>query len=874
MNSVHWQQLQDLFHQAADLPISERRAFLQRECAEDPDLLEEVLAMLKEDARYSPVLDGGLEHAANEVFAAAQPSWVEQQNFGPYRVKALLGEGGMGVVYLAERRDLGNPVAIKLLRDALLSPARRERFAQEQHTLAQLNHPLIARLYDADTLADGTPYFVMEYVEGVPLTEHCRKHASSLEDRLKLFRLVCEAVRYAHAQAVIHRDLKPTNVLVNGEGVVKLLDFGISKQLHPGTAADQTRTGLRLMTPAYAAPEQLRGDRIGTATDVYSLGVVLYELLTGRLPFDLSTRTPGEAEMIILQQDPQRPSVAAREVDPRAAARIGKSSWSDLDVLCLVAMRKDPERRYASVEALIRDVDHFLNAEPLEAQPDRLSYRLGKFLKRNQRPVLALAGALALIIGLTVFFTIRLAKARDAAISQAARSQRIRMFLSDLFTGGEAELGPSPNSTVQALVDKGLEKAKTLNRDPDVQSDLFDTFGTIYQAYDQLGKADDLLHRALRERMARLGPDHPEVINTLLEIGALRMHQGRYNEAEKLFNEGMAKSRFRADSSQQSKCLLLLGQVLTEEGKYRQAIAALQTGTDLAAHHKELESSFYDGLTLLANDHFYLGDYPASDVLNRQVLPHDVKVHGDVHPDVAADLVNLGNIQQELENYVQAEAYLRRALGIYESWYGKDHSEAARIMAALSRTLVLEGKLDEAAALINQALPILERVHGPMHAHVASALSARGKLSLRRGNLAEAGSDFARMLAIYRSVYGDTHYTVAVALSDLAQVRLAQNDLGTAEQLYRDANERFSSVFTGGHPKTAHAQLGLGKTLLLEKRYVEAEKYLLSGYGTLMKLGNPSMPTLQEARRELARVYEALGKRSEAAKFQAVRAAL
>src|SRR6185312_10204178 len=270
----------------------------------------------------------------------------------------------------ARRDDLGSDAAIKILRDAWLSPARRDRFASEQRTLAQLNHPLIARLYDADTLPDGTPWFVMEYVDGVPLTDYCRDHASSMPDRLRLFRNVCEAVQHAHGQAIIHRDLKPSNIFVMQDGTIKLLDFGIAKHLDDGAVdSDHTRTGLRLMTPAYAAPEQIRAGRVGIHTDIYSLGVVLYELLTGRLPFDVAHRTPAEVETLIAEHDPVKPSAVARRrlehegADAKLPAA-SKSQWDDLDVLCLTAMHKEPARRYATVDALIRDIDRYLAGAP------------------------------------------------------------------------------------------------------------------------------------------------------------------------------------------------------------------------------------------------------------------------------------------------------------------------------------------------------------------------------------------------------------------------------------------------------------------------------------------------------------------------------
>src|ERR1700733_10918126 len=376
MDSSRWQKVQSLFHQAADLPESDRRGFLETECAGDPALINEVLMLLQEDSRGGSLLDRDIAHVAHDVFHDPSADSQPFKEFGPYRIIKMLGEGGMGVVYLAEREDLGSQVAIKILRDAWLSPARRARFAAEQRTLAQLNHPSIARLYDADTSPDGTPFFVMEYVEGIPLTNYCQQHRCPVAERLRLFREVCEAVLYAHQHAVIHRDLKPSNILVKPDGTVRLLDFGIAKHLENlGDSVDQTMTGLRLMTPAYAAPEQIRGEQVGIQSDVYSLGIILYQLLAGRLPFDLANRAPVQAEKIITETTPAKPSAAAAEKiaalwesGSRSKAAANRAQWADLDVLCLKAMHKDARRRYQSAEALIRDIDHYLKGEPLEAR--------------------------------------------------------------------------------------------------------------------------------------------------------------------------------------------------------------------------------------------------------------------------------------------------------------------------------------------------------------------------------------------------------------------------------------------------------------------------------------------------------------------------
>ena len=547
MDSARWQRIQDVFHDAADLPQSEQRAFVKTACDHDEKLASEVLAMLHQDAGGNSLLDHSVANVADQMLGNASSALFSKE-FGPYRILKLLGEGGMGVVYLAERKDLGNPVAIKILRDAWISPARRERFASEQRTLAQLNHPSIARLYDAATLDDGTPWFVMEYVEGIPLTQFCREHNSSIKKRLQLFRCVCEAVEHAHSHAFIHRDLKPSNILVKSDGSVRLLDFGIAKQLESlDLQADQTLTGLRLMTPAYASPEQIRGDRIGINTDVYSLGVILYELLTGQLPFDLSNLTPAEAATVITEHEPGRPSATVKRITKAVvnshALSVSRTAWADLDVLCLTAMHKDAQRRYRSVEALIRDIDHYLNAEPLEARPDTLRYRTAKFVRRHGRAVTVAAAAIMLVIGLVIFFTVRLATARNAALAEAARTLRIQRFMTNLFQGGDEASGPADDLRVVTLIDRGVQEAQSLNGDPKVQAELYGTLGSIYEKLGKLDRADSLLSLALERRKALFGAESAEVAESLIALGESRSDQARLDDAERLVRQGLEMTK-------------------------------------------------------------------------------------------------------------------------------------------------------------------------------------------------------------------------------------------------------------------------------------------------------------------------------------------
>jgi serine/threonine protein kinase/Flp pilus assembly protein TadD len=872
MDKIRWERIQALFHEAADLPPAEQDAFLTSACDWDAELVEEVRSMLREDWHQVSVLDRGMAELAHNVFAKTNPDHLPTQNFGPYRLIRLLGEGGMGTVYLAERTDLGTQVAIKVLRDAWLSPARRERFAAEQRTLAQLNHPSIARLYDADALPDGTPWFSMEYVEGTPITEYCSLQHCSVEQQLQLFRSVCEAVQYAHSEAVIHRDLKPSNILVKQDGSIRLLDFGIAKQLESLDApVKQTMTGLRLLTPAYAAPEQIRGDRVGIHTDVYSLGVILFELLTGQLPYDLSNLTPAEAASIIADHEPGKPSsIAKLNLPVLGSSPISKSAWADLDVLCLTAIHKDVTRRYRSAEALIRDIDHYLHAEPLEARPDNVSYRLRKFVQRNRRSVILTAAALVVMIGMLSFFTVRLARARNAALAEAARTERIQKFMLNLFDGGDQAVGPSDSLRVVTLVDRGLLEAKTLNNDPKLQGELYQNLGDIYEKLGKFDQADSLLQTALEQRKSVFGAESPEAAETLVELGLLRDAQGKYEDAERFVRQGLAidKQRLSPGHPNVARATSALGKVLEDRGSYDAAIQVLEEAVKLQSAQGGSTTDLAETLTELANSHFYSGHYAASETLNQQVLAMDRRLYGDRHPHVADDLINLGAIQYDLGHYPEAEKFDRQALDITESFYGQGHPATASALTILGRTLVSEGKSDEAAGLLKQALQIEEQIYGKVHPRVAGTLNELGKISQKQGKLDDAEADFRRMAEIYREVYAGKHYYIGIALSNLAGVYVERKDYAGAEKLFREALQIYAQTLPPDHLNVGIARVRLGRALLMDKHYQDAEAESRSGFDILSK--QPSAPDrwMQMARTDLVQEYEALHQPEKANQFR------
>jgi serine/threonine-protein kinase len=839
MDAARWERLQALFHEAVDRPRDDRLALLRDACAGDDAMLEEVLAAIAEDERGSSLLDHGVEYAAERMIDAAPDRLRE---IGPYRLLRTIGEGGMGVVFLAERTDLGTSAAVKILRDAWLSPSRRQRFAAEQRTLARLNHPAIARLFDAGTLGDGTPWIVMEFVEGVPLTDHVRTAPSSIETRLRLFLDVCGAVQYAHRHLIVHRDLKPSNVLVTAEGRVKLLDFGIAKDIGEARPGDAGQTIARLMTPAYAAPEQARGEPAGVQSDVYSLGVMLFELLAGTLPVDPHSRTA--------------------------------TGITDLDVLCLTAMHPDLARRYASVEALSRDVAHYLASEPLEARPDSLRYRAGKFVRRNWRPLTAAAVVAVAAVSLVAFYTWRLTDARNQALAEALRTRRIQSMMLALFNGGDAAAGPAEDLRVVTLVDRGLREAQGLTGEPRVQADMYDALGGIYQKLGNLPQAEKLLTDALEARRSLEGAGSADAALSLVALARLRVAQARFDDAERLVREALTIRRGReaADTPALADTSTALGEVLVEKGDYPAAIAVLEdVVTSRAAEGDTPEHAAT--LRQLVNANFYAGRFDRAEDVGRGVLEMSRRVHGAKHPLVADDLVNLGAVAFERGRYGEAERYYREGLAITEAWYGANHTRTASNLTMLGRTLVRQERFDEAVQALERALAVQERVYGPVHPAVASAVNDLGSVALARKRLDEAAAAFSRMADIYRKVYSGKHYLIGIAVSNLGSVYMERPDYPRAEAQYREAIAIFSETQSPTHINVGIARIKLGRALLRGGRPTEAEPEILAGMAIVQKQTVPSVGWLKNAREDLVTLYDATHQPDRAAQYRALLAA-
>ncbi len=901
-----WVRVQDLFHAALERDPGERPAFVETATRDDPSIRAEVLDLLAADEGGWTFLDRGVGSVADRILdPPAQGSGDTSPHsggsgegatrgdgptFGPYRILSFLGEGGMGTVHRVIRDDLGSEAALKILRDGTLSPARRARFLAEQRTLAGLRHPGIAHLLDAGALPDGTPWFVMELVEGAPLDEYIRQADPSLEERLLLFRSVAEVVQHAHRHAVIHRDLKPSNILVGEDGQVKVIDFGIAKRLGPEgqPPREATRTGLRILTPAHAAPEQLRGEAVGVHTDVYALGVLLFQLLSGQTPFLVEGGSLEEAAAVRTAGPPPRPSAlrvrhspgslgseeGARS-DPGARGSPGtgtwrshavppvrggsRSEWADLDVLCMTAMHSDPLRRYSTVEALLRDLEHFLRREPLEARPDTLGYRAGTFMRRNRTPVGVAAAALLVLMASSVAWTVSLLDARDRALAEAARAERVQRFTVNLFQGTDPDFAPAEALRVVELLERGVQEARALEADPTLQAELYLALGGIHHQLGRLEAADSLIQAALELRRGRRGGEHPEVAEALVALGLVKEAQASLDEAEALAREGLEMTlRTLPDRHPgRARALAALGGVLEARGRYDEALPLVEEAVHLHRLRGDPGAELASALGQLVNLNFYLGRYPQADSLGWEALSLNRKLYGETHPAAARDLINLGAVAFELGDAHRAEELFREALSIQEPWYGLEHPATAANLTMLGRALVRQERMDEATQVLRTSLAINRETLGEVHPRVASAENELGLIAQAAGDWAEARNHFLRMTAIYEALYPEGHSWVGVARSNLAGTHQAEGNHGEAERLLREVLEMYGRILPEGHQLAGIAWIRLGSALVAQERFQEGLEALLSGREILTVQG-ASPVWVERADQELDRARAGL----------------
>jgi len=960
--------MKEVLLEARTRPASERAGWVDIACGDDAALHEEVLSLLAHESAHTQVAAGvaaeplregdavlrselesllradqvssGLFLAAVAGVAASlsaepldagdgpsvsrsaapdgEPSLVERR-IGAYQLTGELGRGGMGTVYRAVRADdaYRKEVAIKLIRHGADNPELLRRFLAERQILATLDHPNIARLLDGGTTDDGVPYVVMECVEGEALDRYCDVRSLSITARLRLFLDLSAAVQYAHSNLIVHRDIKPANVLVTADGTLKLLDFGVAKLLDALPAAGATVTLLRAMTPAYASPEQVRGDPITTASDVYGLGVVLYELLSGRPPYRLDSLTTADTERVICEQNPPKPSAsvtpdaeAASRVRGLTPARLRRRLAGDLDTIVLKALRKEPARRYASVEQMAEDVRRHLEGQPVIARPDTFRYRTGKFVRRHRAGVAALLAVAAL----TAVYTFRLVHERDRARLEAAKAAQVADFLQTLFRVSDPDVARGRAVTVRELLDRGAARIQQeLAAQPEAQADLMAVIGDVYL---QLGLYDEATAQldaalAIRRRIG-MGED-AKAADVIEALSVVKKVAADYEAADRLAGQAVALRRqLREPPVALAASLNTLAEARRVRGDYpaaesfsREALALRQGA--LPPDHRDIADNL-NNLALLIHAR---GDYAAAERMHRDSLAMRRRVLGEDHPEVSNSLNNLARTLAARGDYATAERHYREALALRRRILGEDEPRTLNTARNLGALLVEKGDEAAAEAVLREALDRMSGRIDPDHPYasdaqlnLALALSARGAhepaaamaeeaLARHRRRLGDRHPDtltamaslarvhraaghrtaaeqwFRRALEGQRAVLPDRHPAMAETLAGLGAVLLEDEQTAEAEPILREAVALASERLLPGHVSRAEASVALGGWLAGQGQGAEAETLLVAGYEGLRASRGEGHSSTAQARHRLARLYEGWDRPTEAARYRA-----
>ncbi len=818
-----------LFDAAVELPDDERPAWLARECAGDDALRAALERLLAADRRAGHFLDEPPRLLAR---AAATPPDEAPRHFGPWRTLRLLGSGGMGEVWLAERSDAGfvQRAAVKQL--AWPTPGLLERFGRERQILAALEHPAIARLIDGGVDAAGSPYLVMEYVEGEPVTDYAERRALDLRARLDLVVRVCDAVHYAHQNLIVHRDLKPSNILVGADGTVKLLDFGIAKVLAATGAPDATHTASRLMTPQYAAPEQFSGAAVTTAVDVYALGVVLYELLTGTRPPLAAAPVPGMPETAAVPP----PSSQLPRTDRAAAAR-RRALRGDLDRIVLTALATDPQRRYPSAAALAADIGRHLRGEPIAAQRDSALYRAGKFVRRHRVGVAAALVAFALLAAATAssLRQARLALAAAAraeqqsaqAERQGARAAALRDFVTGVFNQANPDENQGQAFTAADLLQRGQHQLEAMGGSADLRLDVTALLARLYLDTGDYARAQ-ALYEAAESGLGAEGVADPVRARVLTGHAALLVDRRDFPAAIERAERALARARAAGSEG-----------VAEASAARHQINRALLWKRDTARAEREL----------------------------RETLAADRAAFGEHHASVAEDWHMLGMATDELARYDESTRAFEHAVALLEELNGAGHSSVSDALNDFGIMLMHKGDLDRAEAVLGRALAICTRLFGEDDDNTRSVRSNLWRVLEYEGRFADVLPQRLAMLAVERAKQGAASRPDQMAFA-LNLISVDQRELGLLDAAERSVRESLALWRTveGSHRGAGSSAplQNLGETLLLTGRAAEAESVFRQALAIELASQGPAGQWSNVARARVGRALDLQGHHAEA----------
>ncbi len=757
------------------------------------------------------------------------------------------------MVYRAsQEQPIRRTVALKLIQLGMATREVIARFESERQALAVLDHPNIAKVFDAGANDQGRPYFVMELVEGVAITQFCDEHKLSTRQRLELFMGVCRAVHHAHQKGIIHRDLKPTNVLVaehDGEPVPKVIDFGVARAVDHRQRGHTalTQLGGFLGTPEYMSPEQAEMSLdVDIRTDVYSLGVLLYELLVGRLPFDsesLRGGTPERLEQLLRGTDITPPSTkvgtlgeavqaiaAQRQTQPSS---LRQELRGDLDWIVMRALEKDRERRYGTASELGNDIGRHLRDEPVVAGPPGVGYRVGKFVKRNWIGVAVVASAAILLLSFAVVTSwqaAQLRRALDQSEREALKSAEVTTFLTDLFQISDPSTARGNSILAREILDRGAQRLETeLDGQPEVQAAMMGTIGEIYIHLGLLPEAENLIIGGLELQQQTLDPLHPNIAASHDRLSYLRQWQGQYAAAEEEARRALALRRAITGGGDESEArgAFQLGRVLRLSGRYQEAETALRQA--MAVWERVASSNDPEPMTTLNELGMTLsrlGRFEEARAMHQQTIDHGRRTLGADHPDVATRKLNLASVLSELGRDGESEVLLREVVTSRRRVFGDEHILLAASMNNLARICQRLGKRAEAESLHRQVLEMRRRLQGSEHPDVASAMTNLGVVLRQNGRYTEAENLYREALTINQRNLGPDHREVAIGHHNLSSLLRRLGRLTEAESEIRQAVEILRRTLDDRHPHVARSQAALGKILVMAGKLDEAETVL------------------------------------------------
>jgi serine/threonine protein kinase len=813
IDSVRWLRASGYLDRALDVPPHEREAYLVALRAQDPAAADDIAALLDEHRVLAA--EGFLEFAPASI--EQSDSRLAGLKIGAYTLTTPIGHGGMGSVWLASRSDgrFEGQAALKLLNAAFVGRGGEARFKREGTILARLAHPHIARLIDAGVSTTGQPYLVLEHIQGRHIDAYCDEERLTIEARIRLFLDVQAAVAHAHANLIVHRDLKPSNVLVTADGRIKLLDFGIAKLIedestHPA-ATMLTREAGPVLTPKYAAPEQVTNSAITTATDVYALGVLLYELLSGQHPTGMTAKSSAEFARGVLEREPMRLSAAVSSVvtDEEALAiaekrsttpdRLRRELRGDLETILGKALKKDPAERYESVTAFAEDLRRLIDHQPIAARPDAVGYRAAKFVRRHRRGIAATVAISALLMALVAFYTVRLAQERDRARLAAEKASRVSELLSGLLTGADPYRDPDVKEpTVRNLLDAGAERIeKELANQPELQAEMLTIIGRTYERMGNLAKALPLLERALAIGRANFGSEDVRVAASLNALGVLQRQLGNNAAAEPLLVESLAIRRRLLGSSDK----------------------------DVAVTLVELSRALKD-----------LGRSAESEAPTREALEIRKKIFGEEHRETATSKNELAGLLRDRGDLAGAETLYREALATNERVLGSDHPNTGATKGILAAVLNARGDTAGAEKLYRDALEIDRRVFGLSHFEYATTLNNLALVVEGAGRVEEAGGMFAEALRVASAQLPADHIRVLTMTLNHARTEIALGRGGATEASLRRVLTERQRLYRAGDWRIAQAQSLLGAALMAQSRDAEAEPFMRAADAVLQPI--------------------------------------